>query len=527
MKLVKYLMPLLVAAGLTTANAYGQLLGQETSFERELRSRDDQPLREFVQSKENIDVKQKAQNLEISGDVRFEYSFIREKGIALFIHEPHIIISEEETENLMADLGEPSDIESNAPVVRVRKIPSDQLHEVYRYFQGGQHVDTDGIPISNNDFDVEFNLKIKYNFEDAWAFAHLQFDNPAGIKGRNQCFGELAILDKDGKEVKDNADRDTRRALKGSGEAFSIALKRAYIGYNIWANGKQRVDIEIGRRKLDDLFESELEFTNRFDGIALKYAGEFGEYSDFYWNSGVFLIDERVNHFGYVTEFGFLNIYELGLDLRYSFIDWVKRGRNRCFIRNPLGAEFQISQVSGAYTSKQTFCGYEIPFELYAGFLINHAAKPTKFTHNKKKNLGWYAGIYVGESNKKGDWAFDIEYIVIQALAVSDEDIGSIGRNNVFQERIGDIIDEAFICPSMQDQSMNDVDPYNAPSSGIHGYMPRRGNANFIGARAEFLYNITDNFILDFVGQFSVEEDKRIGGPHRFSSFSVEAVYAF
>src|SRR5215207_3660161 len=85
MKLLKYLVPFLIV-GFSAARIYAQSAGQETAFSRELNTRDDQPLREFVESKENIDVKDKAKNLEISGDVRFEWRRIQEKGIVLFLN---------------------------------------------------------------------------------------------------------------------------------------------------------------------------------------------------------------------------------------------------------------------------------------------------------------------------------------------------------------------------------------------------------------------------------------------------------
>ncbi len=281
----------------------------------------------------------------------------------------------------------------------------------------------------------------------------------------------------------------------------------------------------MGRRKLDDIFESEIEFSNRFDGILLKYATALGDFSDFYWNVGTFVIDEHVNHFGYATEFGFLDIYDTGLDLRYSFIDWTKRGRNRCFIRHPIGASFQVSQISFSYTINPTFgCDKKMPIEFYGGFLVNHAAKSTLFTHHKKKNLGWYAGVYIGNVDKKGDWALDLEYIAVQAQAVSDYDVGSIGRGNILDELLTDIFDETF---PYTNEEISFEDPYSVPSSYIVGYFPRRGNANFQGWRAEFLYAITDNLSLDMIYEFSKEEDRRIGGKHRYSDFEVEIVYAF
>lgn len=496
MNFVKYLMPFLMAAGFMTASAYAQIAGQETRFDRELRQRDDQPVREFIESKENIDVNKKAQNLDISGDVRFEWRTIQEKGIALYTNDSS---------------GYGSD-------------SSNSFHERYRAFRGGDYVDLRGVPLSRNDFDIEFNLKIKYSFERAFAMAHLQFDNPAGIRGRNDCFGDFGVFNYSGSEVKNRITRDSRRSVKGSGDGFFINLKRAYIGYNIWADDKHRLDIEVGRRKLDDIFDSEVEFTSRFDGVLLKYSSVIEDLMDWYWNTGVFVIDERVNHFGFVTEMGLLNIFDTGLDLRYSFIDWTKHGRNRCFIRNPLGTEFQNSQVSFSYTIHPTFgclCDKEIPVEFYGGLLCNHAARKNQFTRWKKKNLAWYAGVYIGEVDKKGDWSLDIEYIGVQAQAVSEFDVGSIGRGNIFDENLTDILDGHYYS--------EDPYSYSFPSSSgkLVGYFPRRGNTNFVGWRCEFLYAITDNLSLDFIYEISRAEDRRIGGPHRYSDFEIEAIYAF
>ncbi len=502
MKLAKYLIPFLMVAGFTVTKAYAQDIGQQTTFDRELNTRDDQPLREFVESKENIDVKEKASNLEISGDVRFEWRTIQEKGIVLFTdpygNSYYGIASDEDDAT-----GE-----------------SSGLRHKYRSLRGNSFVDTRGLPISNNDFDVEFNLKLKYTFKRAWAMAHVQFDNPAGIRGRNDCFGTFPIFNRKGDEVEELVPRDSRFALKGSGEANFITLKRAYMGYNVWADGKHRFDIEVGRRKLDDVFDSEIQFTSRFDGVLLKYASAIDEVMDWYVDAAAFVIDERVNHFGYVFEIGILNLYDTGLDIRYNFIDWRKCGKNRCFIFNPIGTKFVNSEVTLTYTITPTIFCKELPVEFYGGFLINHAAKGTVFTHGKKKNLGWYAGVYIGNVHKQGDWSLDIEYIAVQAQAVPDGDVGSVGRGNILDENLFDIVDEV-----LDYYSISDIP--SMPSSGLVGYFPRRGNANFIGWRVEALYAITDNLSLDLVYELSNEEDKRIGGRHFYQDFEIEAVYAF
>lgn len=422
MKLVKYLILILIVGGYCPAVLYAQI-GQETRFERDLNSRDDQPLREFVESKENIDIKEKASNLELSGDVRFEWRSIREKGVVYYFEEVNQYNSD------------------GSEVKRPHK-----LKQEYRAIRGGDNVDAKGIPISTNDFDVEFNLKLKYNYKKSWCYAHLQFDNPAGVRGRNECFGTFPIFNEDGSEVKGNFKRDSRWSIKGSGEGISINLKRAFMGYNVLADGKHRFDIEVGRRKFDDVFESEIEFTSRFDGLLLKYASSIEDFSDFYANGAGFVIDERVNHFGWVVEVGLIDIMDSGLDLRYNIIDWRKHGRNQCFWWNPIGTKFLNSQVSFAYTIHPKFgCdNKELPIEFYGGFLVNHAAKKHPFTRDKKKNLGWYAGIYLGNVHKEGDWSLDLEYIVVQAQAVSEYDVGSIGRGNVLNENLVDVLEHPF-----------------------------------------------------------------------------------
>lgn len=546
MKLQQFF-PLFLILGFTASTLSAQNRGQETAFSRELNTRDDTAVREFVESKENIIVKDKSKNLEISGDVRFEYQNIQEKGKVKYAPGDSYGNSYGYGDGYGGGYGKgKKDIEN-------KEIKKDQIFKViqkgqgsdgiqvvlveekkdneekknirdfsgqYRYLRGGHHVNTDGIPFSVNDFDVEANLKIKYTYEDAWAMMHLQFDNPAGIRGKNKCKGVYPVFNKDGSDVVETFDRNQRWVLKGSGEGGFISLKRAFIGYNAYADGKHRFDIEIGRRKLNDIFDSEISFTSRFDGILLRYASAVDEIFDWYATAGAFVIDENVNHFGYAGEVGFLDIYETGIDLRYNIIDWRKKGKNRCTVRNPLGAEYLNSQVTFTYTFAREFCKIVVPFEFYSGFLINHAAKKTIFTKWKKKNLGWYAGLLIGNVDKKGDWCIDIEYVVAQAQAVPEYDIGSIGRgNNVLDENLFDFVHNNGEAPDFSKGSFS--------NSELVGYFPRRGNGNFIGWRFEFLYAITDNFSLDLVYEFSNQEDKRIGGRHFYRNFKAEAMYAF
>lgn len=523
MRSVKYLLPLLLLVTGWTTSAFAQPpgtgAGQESDYERRHDETDPLPVREFVQSKENIDVRQKASNLEISGDVRFEWRHLNEEGRRVFFVE-----NSSGSESYGSDEG--------------------SFIQRYVTLQGSGALDNKLLPVSRNDWDVEFNFKLKYTFGRAWAAAHLQYDNSAGIRGFNDCFSDYIVIgiprscasisDPDfpsesyygssfssagSPESGDlfivTVPRDGRYATKGSGESAAINLKRAYMGYNIYADGVHRLDVELGRRKLNDIFDSEIQFGCRFDGIVFKYASAIDRVAEWYANVAAFIIDERVDHAGFVFEIGLLDMFDAGLDFKYSLIDWTKGGKNRCFIRHAEGSQFVNSQFTVNYHMMPEIYCKKIPVEFYGAFIINHAAKKNIFTHHKRKNLGWYAGVLVGDVDKEGDWSFDITYEYVQAQMASDADVNGIGRNNVLNERLTDILPLDSGSSSSSFSSSRDV------------IFPRRGNTNFKGWSFEFLYAMTDNLSLDIIYEFTHAEDNHIGGRHYYSNAEIEAIYAF
>lgn len=406
---------------------------QETEKEIQIRERDFEALREYLKTKEKMDIDEKLADLSISGDVRFEWQHLTETKNDRRLRGP------------------------GSPLIR-------------------------GLPVSRDDFDVEFNLKFDYETKRAWAAAHLQFDNGAGV-------GEL-----------DQICLTNPKGCAGSGDKNRLNLKRAYMGYNIWECGDSRFDIEIGRRKFYELFDSVIQFDSRFDGIALEWTANKLAYGDFYWYLGGLIVDERTNHFAYVTELGLQDILETGYYIKYSFIDWVKHGRNRCGVKHPRGWRFRNSQLTMGRFLDPVILGKKRTVEIYGAVLVNHAASDLYLPlhHDKnvgKQNVGWYVGILIGKPRKEGDWSFEVIYEYVEAQAVSDCDSAGIGRGNI------------------------DNDFLTQPE--------RRGNTNFKGISLEYLYMITDNLMIDTQAKFSTAIDDTIGGSHRYSCFEVEAIYAF
>lgn len=466
-------------------------------FEEELNERDWEALHEFVNTKRTIDVKEKAKNLTITGDVRFEWRHLYEEVNG------HRLRGRNAT-----TLGKP-----NARPDSILETEDEIIQDPTLLAEYGAP-----LPISRNDFDIECNLWFDYVCGRTWAVAQLQFDNSSGVDDEE----DSCAVDPEG--------------YHGSGKCNDICLKRAYFGYNLYScDSGGRLDLEVGRRRLYNIFDSKIEFLSRFDGILLKYSSKWEMIADWYFQLAGFVVDERVDQFAWATEMGILNIMDSGFDFKYSLIDWQKFGTNRClrhadeensddpfknpllcpvlrrhncYTRNPRGFKYVVSQFLVYYhLNPEWLCK---PAYLYGAFLINHAQPKTLLErerrhhkhhkHHKdffsvRANMGWYLGFNIGEVVKEGDWAFNIEYQVVQAFAIPDGDVAGISNGNVLD---------------------------NSITARFH-----RGNTNYEGWRLEGLYAVTDNLTLDSIIEWTREYDKKIGGRHHYSKFELEAIYAF
>ncbi len=487
MRFFKYLLPFMVILGSASAEVgFGADRGQDnTRFDEELNERDWEALREFVNTKRTIDVKEKGKNLKISGDVRSEWRHINESLNG------HRLRGQGKN-----TLGSPG------------ARPDDIAQFIQEFEEAPTLIEEYGapLPISTNDFDIEANIYFDYTAERAWAIAHIGFDNSAGVDSEE-----------------DQPDIDPEGWF-GSGRCNEVCLKKAYFGYNIFSCDATRLDVEVGRRKLYHVFDSKVQFLSRFDGILLKYKTDLECVAEMYVHLAGFVVDERVNQFAWATEWGFKNIYDTGFDAKYSFIDWQKYGHNRTYqfdpalgefiqtVNHPFGFRYMVSQWTLVYHFEPEML--VVPAKIYGAFLMNHARKrlqEIKYSNGVnigkfiRCNLAWYAGITFGEVVNEGDWAFDFQYQVVQALAVPDQDCSGICNGNVLDNSI--------------------TGPF------------QRGNTNYLGLRAQCLYALTDNLTLDTEFEWSKEYDKRIGtyqypqtagsGRHRYSKFELEAIYAF
>ncbi len=487
MNLKRFILPLAAMFGIFASLNAENDRQDGSRFQEELNEIDFQALRDFINTKRQIDLKEKANNLKISGDVRSEWRHLAQKG---------------------------------------RFTPFGKNNRL----RGGDAVDPDGIPLSMNDFDAEANVYFEYNTDRTWAVMQIQYDNSAGVfDSDTACSCKLGPTSTDGDAQAITVFLNRGQCLAdpegwhGSGNCNSICLKKAYFGYNLYTCDDVRLDVELGRRRLNNAFDSKVQFSSQFDGILFKYSQPGWGVDRWYLNVAGFVVNQRINQFAWIAETGWMNIMDSRVDLKYSFINWRKRGRSECYfieeigVRNPRAFDFMVSQVTLAYNLREDLLCR--PAQVYGAFLMNHARhrfrypkilsivdsinpetglpqRTTTFEVDtcKNANWAWYAGFKVGKVVKEGDWSIEVQYQYVQPIAVPDNDVRGICRGNV--------IDYTFTSVFI-------------------------GNTNFKGWKLEGLYAITDNITLDAIVEWSKAVRKNVGGQNHYSCFKLEAIYAF
>ncbi len=468
MKLFKHWLLMIMAVSCITASVASAdcCCGNPTIGElcpADLDERDYDAIIDYVNSKRTIDLQEKVCNMAISGDIRASWAHIKNRV---------------------------NDIKRRGKGSTDCSGDEAPINPIAGTFNG-QRVPTD-------EFDVELNLNFDYKCDRSWGVAQVRFRNPMGVQESSKySTGQLTNNEDQQWFSNSSCARVDNNAPFGSGRCDGLCLRRAYMGYNVCCDGCSRFDIEVGRRRFYDVFDSRVEFNCLFDGLLFRYATHLGCESDAYVNFAGFVVDYRSEHFGWVVETGWLNICDSGWDAKYSYIDWLKKGTNRAGQSHPKGWQFQVSQWLAYYHFDDDLLS--MPTKVYGAFLWNSAARKVVQTKNKKDNMGWYIGATVGEVCREGDWAIDVNYQYIQAQCIPDPDVSGIGRDNILGETL-----------------YQGVDPNNA-----------RGNGNYKGWKVEGLYAVTDNLSIDASFVYSRACESQVGGKLNYTRWKLEAIYAF
>ncbi len=321
-------------------------------------------------------------------------------------------------------------------------------------------------------WDSEVNLMLDYRTDRTWAAIKLEFDNDMGQR---------------------------------SGTVSNIKLEKAYLGGRIVPGDTITIDAEIGRRYLFNVYDSKVEFASLFDGALFRFNKTWPSIGDFYVNPGVLLVDDKTNHYAYVAEIGGLRIGNVGVNLKYSIIDWYKPYAD---VLNDLRYKFVVSQILGVYQFYPEWIGKKL-IKFYAAGLCNHLAEGVAQTHWRRQNYACYAGMSIGLVKKQYDWAVDCNYQWVQAQAVPNFDCSGIGRGNA--AGVGFYTNAAN----------------GDPASGATTAKTAVGSTNYKGFEIEALYAFTDNLTVQQVFKYSNTLNKNIGPNLKYRQYEIEFIYAF
>ncbi len=336
-----------------------------------------------------------------------------------------------------------------------------------------------GTDTAINTFLSEVNLFFDYNAPKSWVTNKLKFVNYDGADG---------------------------------GTTAKIVLDRAFIGYDIYENGPDDYYVEIGRSRLDYLFESKVEFSTFFDGLHLFATKLFPSVGQVTVHGGPFIIDSFTNHYGWVVEAFVNNWIETGLKFKYSITDWHRHSPTLDYgnlpksgdtlVKNNPRYSFIVSQMLFGYERKVDFPGCKTLY-VYSAVLCNHDAKRSPTTRGKKLNNAWYAGFTLGKLCKACDWSIDINYQSVQAQAVPEFDLSGIGHGNAADLLLSDAILLGL-----------------SPQAAI-------GFTNYKGWQVSALYALTDSLSLRAQAAHTTPRNKSIGGSFVYTGFGMSAIYAF
>lgn len=336
-----------------------------------------------------------------------------------------------------------------------------------------------GTTTAINRFKSEFNLFLDYVDPKSWVSTKVRWTTFDGIDG---------------------------------GSSVKPELDRAFIGYDIYEKDCLDFYIELGRSRLDYLFDSRVQFGSVFDGIHLYYTDEWDKIGTFVLHGGPFIVDSFTNHYAWALETYIDEWAGTGFILKYSIIDWnrtastlnygnVKDISGKKLLSNNPRYRFLVSQMQVAWVGDVDFARCKTLF-LYGAVLTNHDAKRVKQTNFTYANKAWYVGFTLGKLCKACDWSLDMNYQYVQAQAVPEFDLGGIGHGNAANGLLSDAIGSNLNL-----------------KTGLF--------TNFRGWQVSLLYAMTDTLSLRAKAEATRPINYRIGGDFRYKGFEMAAIYAF
>lgn len=202
-------------------------------------------------------------------------------------------------------------------------------------------------------------------------------------------------------------------AATENGKKSIIFLDKAYLGYQFYQGDQSNFSLEVGRNKLDSIFDSKMQFNSYFNGVHFVYTFVEPGFIDFKLHGGPHIVDSSIDHYGWLMEAVWNKLADTPLTVKYSFTDWntTKNPKESVYYFDR-DYYFRISQITAIYDFGNV--------SVYGAYLYNH--------QEKKYNDGFYVGFKAGKIRKIHDFSFDINFQSTKKYLLNPFDNKSLGK---------------------------------------------------------------------------------------------------
>lgn len=191
-------------------------------------------------------------------------------------------------------------------------------------------------------------------------------------------------------------DADTHHSI------CKIELDRCLVGYEFYNFGATNFYMELGRAKMESMFNSKLQYGSHFNGVHASFL-----LGDIRVHGGMHAVKFQKDQYAGVAEVSHTRVAGLPFIIDYSFTHWVQTSPH------------MISQVTATYFFGDIF-GKNLT--AYAAFLRNHKQS----AHCN----GGYAGVSYGSKDKAYDWLVDVSYQYAGDNSIPAYDYNGIGNGH-------------------------------------------------------------------------------------------------
>ncbi|MCH9632779.1 MAG: hypothetical protein S4CHLAM6_11210 [Chlamydiae bacterium] len=337
---------------------------------------------------------------------------------------------------------------------------------------------------NNNLYEVEFRLYFDYKADKTWASVKLDYDEAAGLF---------------------------------SGQSNNLALVRANMGYHLFDDGNMRLDVLVGRQRAYELYNSQIQFNSTLDGFTGMYSLGLDGLGDFNLHAGGYIFNALASHPVWMVQCGLHDIFDTGLYLEYSFVDWHKNTSSTPVTNVATGNSTFLGSETWAFRNNEFILGYAFNPEifgrdvrLFGGILWNALARPRSMNRLSGRDVdstqalaGWIA-LQLGSVQRAGDWAFQAQWQVVQPYAVPDWDMAGMGRGNG------------------SDSTLFGFATFSKVTN-----LSGNGNANYNGWELDLLYSVTNELVLDLRYQRALPTTSSVGLESSYTNVVLAAVYGF